>query len=39
MSTENFNRHLPGVKPEIDLRAGLTRTYRWLADNYANARL
>lgn len=39
MSTENFNKHLPGVKPDIDLRAGLTRTYRWLADNYANARL
>jgi GDP-L-fucose synthase len=39
MSLANLNKYLPTFRPEIDLREGLTRTYRWLAENYAQARL
>ena len=34
-SLANLRRHLPDFRPRIDLKEGLTRTYRWLADNYA----
>jgi GDP-L-fucose synthase len=34
-SLANLQRYLPGFRPRIDLKEGLTRTYRWLADNYA----
>ena len=36
MSLDNLRQHLAGVGPKIDLRNGLTLTYRWLAENYAS---
>ncbi len=34
-SLANLRRYLPKFHPRIDLKEGLTRTYRWLAQNYA----
>jgi GDP-L-fucose synthase len=34
MSLDNAQRYLPNFRPRIDLRAGLTRTYRWLEQSY-----
>jgi GDP-L-fucose synthase len=35
-SLDNLRRCLPKFRPRIDLKEGLTRTYRWLAENYAS---
>jgi GDP-L-fucose synthase len=34
MSLQNLRHYLPGARPKIDLREGLSRTYTWLAENY-----
>jgi GDP-L-fucose synthase len=35
MSLDNARRCLPNFRPKIDLSAGLSRTYRWLEQNYS----
>jgi len=35
-SLDNLRRYLPKYRPRIDLKEGLTRTYRWFAENYAS---
>jgi GDP-L-fucose synthase len=39
MSLSNLRRHLPDARPGIALRQGLSRTYRWLAENYAGSEI
>jgi len=34
MSLDNIRRHIPKFRPKIDLKSGLTRTYRWLEESY-----
>ncbi|MBV9200918.1 MAG: NAD-dependent epimerase/dehydratase family protein [Alphaproteobacteria bacterium] len=36
MSLDNIRRHVPKFRPRIDLKSGLTRTYRWLEEYYGS---
>jgi GDP-L-fucose synthase len=36
MSLDNIRRWVPQFRPQIDLRAGLTRTYRWFEQCYSS---
>lgn len=34
MSLDNVRQYVPKFRPEIDLKVGLTRTYRWFEESY-----
>jgi GDP-L-fucose synthase len=36
MSLDNARRYLPKFRPKIDLRGGLSRTYRWFEESYSS---
>jgi GDP-L-fucose synthase len=36
MSLDNLRRHLPRFQPSIDLKNGLSRTYRWFEQSYSS---
>jgi len=36
MSLDNLRRWVPQFRPKIDLRGGLTRTYRWFEESYSS---
>jgi GDP-L-fucose synthase len=38
-SMENLRKHLPQFRPQIDLKAGLERTYAWFAENYDSGKV
>jgi GDP-L-fucose synthase len=36
MSLDNARRHLPKFQPNINLKGGLSRTYRWFEESYSS---
>jgi GDP-L-fucose synthase len=36
MSLDNIRRYVPSFRPRIDLKLGLTRTYRWFEQSYSS---
>jgi GDP-L-fucose synthase len=36
MSLDNIRRYVPNFRPRIDLKLGLTRTYRWFEQSYSS---
>ena len=36
MSLDNARRYLPKFRPSVDLKSGLSRTYRWFKESYSS---